>query len=102
MQLWFPMFCLLIAAGSVGGIVGCVGVRFGRIGTVFSVLIFVACGFCGGLVGGITAAGGFADISLGLELPTVIAIIAAAIALVLWAVELIVVKIILTKYEVKL
>lgn len=102
MALWFPLFCLLIAAGSLGGIIGCVGVRFGRIGMLLSVVIFIMCGMAGGFVGGVTAAGGLPVAGVNIDFSAMLAIVSAVIAVVLWAAELIVMSKILRKYEVKL
>lgn len=105
MALWLPLFCLMLAAGSLGGIIGCIGVRFGRIGMLLSVIILMLCGMTGGFVGGVTAAGGFAGVSAFLadfDISTVVTLVAAIVAVVLWAVELIIMKKILGKYEVKL
>ena len=102
MALWLPMFCLLICAGSLGGIIGCIGVRFGRIGMILSVIIFIMCGMAGGFIGGFTAGGGVFSFGLNIDISKLITIISAILAVVLWAVELILMTRILKKYEVKL
>ncbi len=101
MAAWLPLFFLLIAVGSIGGIVGSLGIRFGRIGRLLSVCIFVLCGMVGGFVGGFTAGGGMGTEFI-FDISGMLTLIAGAVALVLWAVELILVIRIMKNYEVKL
>lgn len=102
LEIWPMLFCILWIAGSVSGIAGSLSVRFGRIATVITTLVFVLCGMAGGFVGGVSSGGGLPAAGMGGDIVAFLTPVLAAAAVVLWAAELIVSYRILRKYEVKL
>lgn len=95
-------FFLLLMLGALGGITASICQRFPRFGKVLSVLVMVILFGFMGFVGGMLGSGGRIPSLHTLELPQFLTLISAAAALTLLAVDIVLLKRILRRYEVKL